>query len=258
MALNLPQPDTARLERSPLELVVCQIRHERKPAVADPQVPIALHEALGGSEGPYSTLDEATSSDVSMTMTPQGPTLSESKSTGWQFTGPDSAWAVTFFPDHFALQTTAYTTWDDFRQRLQTLVNAATAHVAPALMRRCGLRYVDRISELGLTSVDAWQPYLSASVLGLAADPRFANAVTNVQSRYELLLDNGVAAIFSAQPVYGHPDGTLPYQLDYDIYRGQGQPFDPAKVMETADELNIHALQLFQATVTDELLERLR
>ena len=55
-ALQLPEPSTEKLEHSPLELVVCQVRHERNLAVADAKRALEVHRGLGGK---YPVLDEA-------------------------------------------------------------------------------------------------------------------------------------------------------------------------------------------------------
>jgi hypothetical protein len=46
--------------------------------------------------------------------------------------------------------------------------------------------------------------------------------------------------------------------LDYDIFRQGGRAFDAAAIKTAVAQFNMYALQLFQATVSDELLEELR
>ncbi len=65
-------------------------------------------------------------------------------------------------PDHVSLETTSYTTWgDDFQPRLTALIEATATCVEPAIEQRLGLRYVDRIRELELTSIGAWRDYIA-------------------------------------------------------------------------------------------------
>lgn len=258
MPLDAPEPDTAHLERSPLELVICQIRHEPKPAVADTSFAMGLHEALGGSSGRYPRVSLANSAELNVAMTPAGPQINERQNSGHEIASADQLWGVTFLPDHFALQTTAYETWADFRERLGDVVRVAAERLSPALMRRIGLRYVDRIKELSLDSVDAWKPYLAPSVLGLAADPRFEGTVVGAQAQYRLDLGDGIFANFTAQPVVGLDDGTVPFQLDYDVYVDEGRAFDVDGILEIAETLHTRARQLFALTITDDLLEHLK
>ena len=52
MALDLPEPDDAQLPRSPLELVVFQVRFENRLRVSEGAVALAFHGALGDGEYP--------------------------------------------------------------------------------------------------------------------------------------------------------------------------------------------------------------
>lgn len=258
--LSLPEPDTSRLSRSPLELVVCQVRHERKLVVAEGQTALAVHEMLGGASGRYPNLDEITGAELNLVVGPGTvPNVSETKSSGWRFASADGTWVVTLMPDHFALETTAYTSWaKDFQPRLAEVAEAVAQHVAPTFERRIGLRYIDRITELGLKSVGAWEPYLSRELLGMALHPEIGPGVRQSQQHLLIEIDDGVVAGLRHGPVVEPGKEDVDYQLDFDISRQGSRPFDANVIKSVADEFNIFALQLFQASVTDDLLEALR
>lgn len=258
--LTLPEPDTRRLTRSPLELVVCQVRHERRLVVADGATALAVHKALGGGTGRYPTLDEVTGAEVNVVIGPGvAPNLSETKSSGWRFSSSDGKWAVTLMPDHFALETTAYTTWvEDFQPRLAELVDAVAQHVGPTFEQRIGLRYIDRITELGLTELAAWEPYLRPELLGMALHPDIGPGVRQGQQQLLIEIDDGVTAGLRHGPVVEQGNAAVDYQLDFDISRQAGRPFDADAIKHAADQFNIYALQLFQASVTARLRDELR
>jgi len=259
MPLDLPAPDTTRLERSPLELVVCQVRHERRLTVAEGATALAVHNALGGLGGQYPNLDEIAGVEVGVVLGGASPNLSESKLSGWRFAAADGAWAVVVMPDHFALETKAYTTWSgDFAPRLEQLVDAVVEHVGPTFEQRLGLRYIDRITELELGDVAAWAPYLRPEVLGLALHPEIGQGVRSAHQQLLIELDTGVQAGLRHGPVVDENVPHVAYQLDFDIFRQSGRPFDPQGIKRTATQFNMYALQLFQATVTDRLLDALR
>lgn len=258
-ALALPEPDTTRLARSPLELVVCQVRHERRLVVGEGATALAVHEALGGASGRYPSVDEVSGADVNVVVGLGAPNIRETKSSGWRYASADGSWVITMMPDNFSLETTAYTTWtDEFAPRLGALIDAVAAHVQPTFEQRIGLRYVDRIDELGLTELAAWQPYLRPEVLGLALHPHLGAGVRNYQQHLVIELDDGVTAGLRHGPVVDQARDTVDYQLDYDVFRQGGRAFDAAAIKAAAAQFNIYALQLFQATVTNELLEELR
>jgi uncharacterized protein (TIGR04255 family) len=258
--LSLPEPDTRRLTLSPLELVVCQVRHERKLVVAEGPTALAVHEMLGGTGGRYPNLDEITGAEVNVVVGPGAvPNVSETKSSGWRFASADGTWAVTLMPDHFALETTAYTTWaEDFQLRFVELVDAVAQHVAPTFERRIGLRYIDRITELRLTSIAAWEPYLRPELLGMALHPEIGAGVRQSQQHLLIEINDGIVAGLRHGPVLEPGSAEVDYQLDFDISRQGSRAFDADAIKDVVDQFNIHALQLFQASVTGALLEALR
>jgi uncharacterized protein (TIGR04255 family) len=257
--LTLPEPDKSRLSRSPLELVVCQVRHERRLVVGEGATALAIHEALGGSDGLYPNLDEIAGSEVNVVMGVGAPNMSETKTSGWRFASDDGKWAITLMPDHFALETSAYTTWEeDFGPRLDDLIDAVAEHVQPTFERRIGLRYIDRITELGLPDLASWEPYLRPEVLGLVLHPDLGVGVRHSQQHLVLEVEDGVAAGLRHGSVVDEARGVVDYQLDYDIFRQGGTRFDAATVKAAAAQFNHYGLQLFQATVTSRLLDELR
>jgi len=260
-ALDLPEPDRSRLARSPLELVVCQIRHERRLVVGEGATALAVHEALGGAGGAYPSIDEVSGAELNLVMGIGigAPNVRETKTSGWRLTSADGAWVITLMPDNFSLETSAYTTWaDDFAPRLGALIDAVTERIQPTFEQRIGLRYVDRIKELGLTELAAWRPYLRPELLGLALHPQLGPGVRNYQHQVVIELGDGVIAGLRHGPVVEPGRDVVDYQLDYDIFRQGGRAFDAAAIMDAAAQFNIYALQLFQASISDELLEELR
>lgn len=259
--VDLPEPDRSRLARSPLELVVCQVRHERRLVVGEGATALAVHEALGGAGGPYPSIDEVSGAELNVMMGPGigASNVRETKTSGWRLTSADGAWVITLMPDNFSLETSSYTSWDDeFAPRLNALIDAIGEHVHPTFEQRIGLRYVDRINELGLTELAAWQPYLRPELLGLALHPQLGPGVRSYQQQVVIDLADGVTAGLRHGPVVEPGRDVVDYQLDYDIYRQGGRPFDPDAVKGATAQFNVYALQLFQATISDALLEELR
>jgi uncharacterized protein (TIGR04255 family) len=257
--IALPEPDRTRLERSPLELVVCQVRHERRLVVGDVASALAIHQALGGPAGLYESIDEVSGAEMNVVMGFGAPNVHETKTSGWRLTSSDGSWVVTLMSDSFALETSAYTTWDgEFAPRLDDLVDAVSAHIQPALEQRIGLRYVDRIEELRVTELAAWQRYLRHEMLGLVLHSELGPRVRTYQQQLVIDLGEGVKAGLRHGPVIEQGREEIAYQLDYDIFRQGGRPFDASGVKAAAERFNTYALQLFQATISDELLEELR
>ena len=117
--LQLPAPDTRRLKGSPLELVVCQIRHERNVAVGDAKRALQVRDGLGDK---YPVDEEATGLSVNLVGGPTGVATSSDQQQGWNFKSSDGTWTVALMPDFFALETRAYSDWGEFSARLDELV----------------------------------------------------------------------------------------------------------------------------------------
>jgi uncharacterized protein (TIGR04255 family) len=261
VALLLPPPDKEPLARSPLELVVCQIRFDTNLAVSDGHVALAFHEQLGGRSGSYPKISQVAAQELNLALGAGVPPIGQARSlSGWRFAAEDDRWLVSLMPDFVSLETSAYTTWeDDFQTRLETIVDALAEVIKPALEQRLGLRYVDRLDEPAVEFAQEWQPYIAPELLGLLRHERLGEAV--VAARQSLVLrlaedvNCGLTHGFAADPNQG---GKLSYVLDFDIFRDQARAFDAAQAKEAATKFNEYALQLFQLAVTPAFLEQAR
>jgi uncharacterized protein (TIGR04255 family) len=255
MNLRLPDPNTDRLPHSPLELVVCQIRFDEREQVGDPAVALAIHEELGGATGPYVQLERVEGQQLIVSgglgVEPQ---TQQRASTGWRLSSESGDWVVSLMPDHIALETTKYTTWgDDFMPRLEALVTAAASHLEPVIEQRLGLRYVDRIEELGLQSIEAWCDYIAPEFLGPITHPDLGAAITGLGQQLVLKVDDQLRAAIRSGPITDRDDGRVDYLLDYDVFRQGGRGFEASDILATAARLNTCAHQLFEVSITEKL-----
>ncbi|MGH2411610.1 MAG: TIGR04255 family protein, partial [Chloroflexota bacterium] len=111
MPLSLPPPDKRQLARSPLALVVCQIKFEELIAATDTRVAVAFHDALGGRTGPYQKLEPAINQTINVIGGPGGVQSSAQPRQGWRLRSTDGSWTVVLMPDNVILETSRYVTW---------------------------------------------------------------------------------------------------------------------------------------------------
>ena len=260
MDLRLPDPNTDHLPHSPLELVVCQLRFDQQAQVSDSTVALAIHGELGGADGPYAQLEQIEGQQLTISGgLGVEPHTEMRSSSGWRLASEGGDWVITLMPDHVGLETTKFTTWEaDFLPRLEALIDAAALHLEPVIEQRIGLRYVDRIEELGVDSIAAWCDYIAPQLLGPITHPELGPAVTAMGQQAVLRLDDQLRAAIRSGPITDREDGRVDYLLDYDIFRQGGRPFDAADVIATAAKLNTWAHQLFELSITDKLLDFLR
>ncbi|MDP9402541.1 MAG: TIGR04255 family protein [Actinomycetota bacterium] len=250
--LQLPDPRDVVLPRSPLSLVVCQVRHDRVLAVADPRRGLAVQESLGGR---YPEIEERQVITASLAVVGGGaPQVTQDKSgSGWQMKSEDGTWTVTLQPEFFSLETSAYEGWQDFRQRLEALVRGVIAAYEPALEARIGLRYVDEITDPRVTSPRGWRGWIRDELLGPVVHPLFGDAIRGVQQHVEFDAEGGYRVVLrhGTSPIAGEDQWV--YLLDHDCFRQAGRALTADTVMTTADHLHRAALQVFQAAITDKL-----
>ncbi len=260
--MNLPEPDRTALPNSPLAVVVCQVRYEQKPSVSEGTSALAIHEGLGGLTGPYPKLEpvNVVTAQIQMGITgvPASPPV-QVPARGWRMTSEDGSWIISIMPDHFTLETTAYTQWDgDFRERFRRLTELVSTHIEPSIEERLGLRYVDRVA-IGARSGADWSAYIVPELLGPLQHPIIGPAVATANQQLDLIVDDRLRCTLR-HGLFPEPEskGEVIYLLDFDVYQQLPQRFDPGAIAPTADRMNIVALSLFQLSVTNGLLDLYR
>lgn len=249
--LALPEPSTDTLARAPLELVVCQVRHDRNMAVSEGARVLAIRDELIS----YPRMEELAQQEIGMMIGPSGPSQlsSGSKQQGWRLLSDDGKWTVALLPDFFALECTGYTSWSDFRQRLEGLAQAVVAHLQPTIELRLGLRYVDRITAPSVVEPQGWAGYINERLLGMALDGQLGPALSSLQQLAQLQGPDGIEVLLRHGTQADPANATWPYFLDTDCYRSDGRRLEVDNLMGGADALHRLALQVFQAAITPRL-----
>ena len=254
--LELPAPDTSHLRRSPLRLVVCQVRHDRTFAAVDATRVLALHGELADR---YPTITEAAQQTLGILAGPAGAQMmAPEPSKGWQFRSADETWTVTVQPDFFSLETSGYQDWADFSERLMQVVRAVGVHVRPVLEQRVGLRYVDEVRDPDVSDPVGWKGWIDDSLLGPLAHPSFGPALRGTQQVLELDAPDALRVILRHGTLRVPGEKQWLYLLDHDCFRQQGGPFDVDAVAGTVEDLHRLALQVFQAAITPKLYKYLK
>lgn len=252
--LNLPEPSTAQLDPAPLQLVVCQVRHEEKLDVADPNKILAIQDDLGE----FPQLEPQTGG-IEVVAGPAGmePVRSSFEQRGWRLQTSDGAWTVSLMPEFFALECTGYTSWSDFRRRLSALTESVHKRLERSLVRRLGLRYIDRLNEPHAAELRDWQGYVNERLLGPILDERFGDSINALQQVVQMEGPGGLQVLLR-HGAEQKPEGGWSYLLDTDCFATASKRFTPDGVLADATQLHKLSLQVFQAAVTESLLERLR
>ena len=263
MALQLAPPDERQLPKSPLTLVVCQVRFEQLPGIRDARTALALHEALGGRQGKYGKMEQIQSSSFAASMAPNVPAAVSKvgDQQGWRFRSQDDSWLVTVFPDQASLETTtAYTNWQgDFRLRVEELFRALEATLSPATRQRLGLRYIDQICDPAVQAPQEWQPYLAQEILGPVLHPTLGAGIVATHQQMDIDVGNDLHCTLSHGFFRDAAKGNaLTYILDTDVFRADVAAYSAESLVNEVEEFHQLVLQVFQACVTPALLDYLR
>lgn len=247
--LRLPDADPSRLSEPPLTLAIAQVRHERRFEAALPATGLGIRQALGPEAG---TLSESRQHVMTLMAGPGTPTAETAEGqTGWQIAS-DAA-TVSIQHEFFSLETAAYTTWEEFRERLSLLAEAVQKQIRPTVEQRIGLRYVNTVVHPRVSTPTGWEGLIDADLLGCLAHGPLKGSIRSSQQVLEL---EGPADIRTnlrhgsqVAPTGGRPT----YVLDLDCYTSAGRAFRASDILATFDKLHEAALQLFQSCVTPKL-----
>jgi uncharacterized protein (TIGR04255 family) len=260
MPLALPEPITDALGDSPLKLVVCQVRIEESPSIADPRVGLEVFERLGGRGGRYPVFEPFKGEHIAIRLGPDLPMSAQQTSlSGWRALSEDRNWVVALLPGSVALETKTYTTWDeDFLPRMVALLDVVGQTLRPAIQMRIGLRYVDLITRQPVGSPQDWRGWITDELLGPILHPAIGPGVVGTQQQVDIDAGSGIRCTLRHGAVPADAGGGLGYLLDWDVYQEEVRAFDALAIREWLVASHTLVLQLFQQAITQQLLDELR
>lgn len=238
--------------------MVCQVRHDRNLAVGDARLALEIRNDLAEATGEVLNLEQHTQQEIGFAVGPSGmvPVQPEAQQAGWRLRSASGSWVVALLPDFFALESTGYTSWTDFQERLNALCEAVSRHLRPVIEMRLGLRYVDRIELPEIDDPVGWRGRIDPQILGPVLHEAIGPSVSASQQILQLLAPGELRVILRHG---SQKEGDAwPYILDTDCFREGARPFLTEEVMLAAQELHRLSLQVFQASISRELFEQLQ
>lgn len=184
------------------------------------------------------------------------------KQIAWRFSDVDGGWRVSVTPEFVAIETTSYTSRDDFLHRLRFVLDAFAEQVEPALVQRLGVRYIDRVTGDALADIGK---LVRQEVLGIVALPFSELAHHSLtetlfalpESKEQLIARWGkVPANATVDSNAIEPIAEQSWVLDIDMFSFEEHPFVPEEIVNTARRFTERLYTVFRWTVTDEFLRR--
>ena len=244
---SVPLPD------SPLVFVVTQIRFPLVASINDPAFVGPFQERIRRT---YNDLRQ--DQEILVTLGPDGAT-NQQKGSVWRFSDEPGGWEVALAPEFIALATRRYTSRSDFMGRLGALLEAFDAWLQPTKVRRVGVRYIDRIGEAHLNSIDRLVRREVLGPLHTGAPPDGHLRQTLTDSEYQFTDATGMRARWGVLPPKATFDPAIePWEepswvLDIDAWLGE-RPFDPDAIRRQVQALSDRIYRYFRWVVTDDFL----
>jgi uncharacterized protein (TIGR04255 family) len=249
-----PPPLEVPLCNAPLVRVIAQVRFPLVVSVGQRDFVAPFQEAIRSA---YPVLRQEKTQGF--LMTPAGPAPVEPQA-AWRFTDMDGRWRVSLSPDFLALETTAYTSRTDFVRRLKDVVTALDQHIAPKLVDRLGIRFIDRVSG---AAVDDIAKLVRPEVRGIAGTSSAGHAQ---QTLTESLFSTEGALLVArwgllppgqtVDPAAIEQSSERSWILDFDMFSAAPFPFSTDRIINTTTQFSERIYCFFRWAVTDDFLRR--
>ncbi len=249
--------DEVPLDPAPLVLVLCQLRFNPQPDLAQRAAIERIRDLL---DGEYADIEERTDAGVTIDVGPPGVQMVQQASKSHVLRSPQHPWWILVGDGVATLATSEYSSRRDFVSRVCRLCEALEGVGVPAV-HWVGVRYVSRVT--GADFINDLPTYLQREMLGgtqlpLAPDVGLAQSVWDVAIPWEDhnvvrirtgIVGPGVVTDPAIQPV-----SEQSWLLDIDAFNQKYRAIDQAD--EIAEGLAENQYQLFRSIVTDEFLIR--
>jgi len=267
MAIAAPSRVTrhARLKRSPLALVISQVRFPPVFKVMDQDFISPVQEAIRDK---YPVVGQE--HEIQMILGPQGVQQSPGQKQ-WRFMSVDGMWSIVLGQTAVTLEARSYTDASEYFERFAEVLNVVRTHVRPSLVERLGLRYVNEFRQPQCDSAQSWHGLIDGGFLG-PLDGELGKRFRVSRTIQDITLEKGPGELVSLKHGFipdgttvtaiPSPDARMPavgpfYLLDIDHFSLRRHPFEIDGMMETLDKFHSVIYDLFRLAITPDLYERL-
>jgi uncharacterized protein (TIGR04255 family) len=194
---------------------------------------------------------------------PPGLQVGATSGSLWRLSAIDEGWTVVLARDFVAIETSIYTSRDDFLSRFTEVMEALTsADLAPTVIDRMGVRYIDRIE--GEDMLRDLPLLVRTEVLGVGdvGLPSGSEMVASASQTHLRIEGMDIRASWGLLPpnavMLPGLDGVdvKSWVFDVDVYAERTKPFSVEGAVQDAEIATDHAYRLFRWAVTDEFLRQ--
>jgi uncharacterized protein (TIGR04255 family) len=253
LPLEGPAPAEIPLPRAPLVSVIAQVRFAMHLPARIPERVAAFQEAIS-DRYPHLERQDLATIMISAQLPPQP---GNEVVIHWRFSDQARQWRITLTSEFITLETRAYKSRDDFVERLEGILQALQDTLAPKLVTRFGMRYIDQIRGEQVSEIGK---LLRSEVLGVAGSLG-ANARQIITELFvpaepgDLLARWGKLSVnMTIDPNLLPPIPEESWLLDLDVSKTLESPFDTAYLIAIATSAANRVYAVFRWMITDEFL----
>jgi uncharacterized protein (TIGR04255 family) len=247
------------LRHAPLVRVLSQLRFPRLASLAVGDETANAFAAAMASD--YPILDEQR--ELAVTITPEGMTQAPGSARLWKLRQGDETWQISFGDSFMAVDTSAYVSREDFRDRVVDAWQRFVEVVRPPFIERIGVRYINRITDSatleGLPNL-VRQDALGGLTVALDEGVKLNHSMHEALYHFDDL--NGLQARWGILPPNAVLDPAVPpvptssWVLDLDAFQTGRNDVAPAQVASQVERLAERAYRYFRWVVTPTFLKR--
>ncbi|AIE72585.1 MULTISPECIES: TIGR04255 family protein [unclassified Synechocystis] len=251
--MNLPEFERVIYKHNPLVEVVCQLRFPTILKISH-QEPVEFQDMIRFKYPLFETTRAQLPPEISQVVQQLGLPLQSD--TAYSFKSEDQRWSISITKDFIAITTVSYERYEQFKQRLEEVLEIFESIYKPSLYTRIGLRYQDLIirSKLGIEDKD-WSELIAKHIASELYEPNLSSSIQTIVKSLVLKTEGGQINLNHGLVNVKEPqknNDEIAYLFDSDFYTEQkiGGKRD---VWNVLNQFNQSAGRLFRWSITDTL-----
>jgi len=249
-------PSEISLPRAPLVRVLSQIRFPGILKIDNKDAVSGFQEAIRRD---YPLFEQETKQQIQVQIGPGGPAVKQVPGNLWRFQDAARNWRLSLDTESLSLEVHAYTSRNDFLARWTKVLDSIETAFDPRIALRIGMRYIDRVSEKALDSIDE---FVHTDILGFAKPPlrehvrhALSEATLEIEEGEMLLRWGIMPANTTIDPNLLPPVPDRSWILDIDVSSIEQREFEHEKLGKSFRALAERAYSVFRHMTTPKFLQ---